>query len=95
LCDKATTRVNDCSVVRRAFAHDKVHKRSVLVLERAAVQLSVGIESEHLVHEANDLAGNSVAKLNDCLHHTHSLSGEARHAVAFRIVEHARELHGC
>ena len=72
--------------------HKKVHKRGILALEAVAVQLSLGIESKHLVHEPNDRAGDSVAKFNDCVHHTHSLSGEARYAVAFGIIEHSREL---
>jgi len=92
LYDKAAARVNDCSVVRGRSAHGKVHKSSLLALERASVQSSLGNESEQFVHDANDLAGYSIANLNDCFHDTHSLSGEAWQAVAFRIIEQAREL---
>ncbi len=82
LCDKATARVYDCDIVRRWLAHDgghkKVHKRNVLALERTAIQPPLDIEAEHLVYEPSHLTGNSVTKLNNCLRHTHSLSGEAR-----------------
>jgi hypothetical protein len=76
--DKAAARVDDGWVVCCRSSHHKVHKRCVLALERAPVQASPGIESEHLLGEPNDRTGRSLPKRNDRLHHTHARSGEAR-----------------
>jgi hypothetical protein len=92
LCDKAAACINEgCAACRRS-THNEVHKRRILTLERAPVQASLGIEAEHLVHEPNDLAGRSLPKCNDRLHHAHALAGEARQPVVLRIVEQTREL---
>jgi hypothetical protein len=63
-----------------------------LALERAPVQASCGVESEHLVHKPNDAAGRSLLKLNNRIHHAHALAGEARQPVVFRVIEQPREL---
>ena len=77
LRDKATARVDDgCAVCRRS-PHHKVHKRRVLALERAPVQASLGIESEHLVREPHDRTGRSLPKRNDRLRHAHALPRNA------------------
>ena len=59
------------------------------------VQSLLAIKLEKLIHEASDLVGYSVAKLDGCTDHTHSLTSEARQGVAFRIIEHGVELRCC
>jgi hypothetical protein len=99
LRDKATASVNDSSASRCRFtddtAHDKFHKRNILALEGVTLQFSLAIKLEHLIHKASDLVRNSIAKLNDCIDHTHSMTGEAWQAVTCRIIEHAGELRPC
>ncbi len=95
LCDKATTRVNNFTIARRGLAHDtvhkQIHKRPVVPLERANVKSSLRIEYEQLVHEPDDCTGNAIAKLNDCVHETNTLTGEAQQAMVFRIIQHGRK----
>lgn len=96
LRNKATARVNYSSVIRGRLAddtaNDKLQKCRVLAIESVAIQFSFVIKFEHHIHEPGDLAWNSIAKLNDYIDHTHSLTGEARQALDFRIIEHACEL---
>jgi len=94
LRDKAATRVNDRNVLPPGSPDEKIHKRGVLALECAAVDSSAAIECKHFVHKPNDATGHSIAKVNDCFHHTYSLTGEAWQAVVFRMIEHTRELCG-
>ena len=87
------TRLNDCCFVCRRFSYNavykKVHKRNVLALERTPVQSTLGIESEHFVHEPNDRTRCSVTNFYDCVHHTYSLPRKARQSVMFLVIEHA------